>query len=260
MRTPIVRDFVKALRVSLYDDKEMSESMSVRKAFGFYYRSAVIPILLSIAVLVLFGSTIAQYSSLGIGNLLGGAISSGSQFNLLYEFLFDLVMLLLFIPAAIAFETLFYHLMGKVLMRRFNGGIGSTATAVVYSFMPLVVMSWSFPVPILGTLAKLIGIMWGFIILVAALAKLHGTSVESVVLSMIVMSFIAGIVLIAVFLPVLILGLSSGIPGLPTSGVIGAVPGSSSGLSPSESAAYSWVPIPYSILQGVGSLSGGMAP
>jgi hypothetical protein len=119
--------------------------------------------------------------------------------------------------------------------------------------MPLVALSWSFAIPLVGTLAKLIGIFWGFVILVAALAKLHGTSIESVIMSMVIMSFVAGFIIVIIAAPVL-LSLSSGIAHIPISGLPSAESGYPSSLSSTEAAAYSWIPIPYSALPNINAL------
>ncbi|MEM3841457.1 MAG: hypothetical protein QXN59_02070 [Candidatus Micrarchaeaceae archaeon] len=254
----LVEDFVKAIKVSFYDENSISEFGSVRSAFAFYYKAAIIPIGISAAMLILFGNYIAQYSGLGLGGLLGGSFASTSQFSDVYSFIFGIVSMLVLVPAMIIFETAFYHFVGHTLMHRFNKGISNTAGSAVYGFMPLVVLSWSFPLPLVGALAKFVGIMWGFVILIASLAKLHGISVESVILSMLIISFLAGIALIIIIVPIF-LNLSSSISSLPVGSAIASAAYPST-LTPSEAAAYSWVPIPYSILQGAGSLTGGNLP
>lgn len=249
-----VSDFAKAVRVSLYDEDAISEGLAAKKAFGFYYKSTVVPIIASAVILLLFGSSIAQYSSSSIGGLVGSSLGvSSAPFSATYEFAFDLLTMLVLIPAMILFEALFYHVVGYGLMRRFKGGFGKTTSAVVYGFMPLVALSWSFEIPLVGTLAKLIGIFWGFVILVAALAKLHGTSVESVVMSMVIMSFVAGFIIVLIAVPVL-LSLSSGLAHIPISGLPSTESAYPSSLSSTEAAAYSWIPIPYSALPNVNAL------
>ena len=249
-----ISDFIKAVRVSLYDENSISHALSAKKAFGFYYKATVVPIIISAAILLLFGNSIAQYSSSGISGLVGSSLgASSAPFSASYEFAFDLLTMLALIPAMILFEALFYHLVGYGLMRRFKGGFGRTASAVVYSFMPLVALSWSFEIPLAGTLAKLLGIFWGFVILVAALAKLHDTSIESVVMSMVIMSFVAGFIIILIAVPVL-LSLSSGLAHIPISGLPPTESAYPSSLSSTEAAAYSWIPIPYSALPNTNAL------
>lgn len=249
-----ISDFIKAVRISLYDEDSISQGLASKKALGFYYRSTVVPIIVSAAILLLFGSSIAQYSSSGISGLLGNQIgASSAPFSAAYELAFDMLTMLVLIPVMILFEAVFYHVIGHGLMRRFNGGFGRTTSAVVYGFMPIVALSWSFEIPLVGTLAKLIGIFWGFVILVAALAKLHGTSVESVVMSMVIMSFVAGFIIVIMAVPVL-LSLSSGLAHIPISGLPSTESGYPSSLSSTEAAAYSWIPIPYSALPNVNSL------
>ncbi|MCL4388236.1 MAG: hypothetical protein M1564_00595 [Candidatus Marsarchaeota archaeon] len=249
-----ISDFIKAVRISLYDEDSISHGLSAKKAFGFYYKSTVVPIIVSAAILLLFGSSIAQYSSSGIGGFPGSQLGvTSAPFSAAYELAFDILTMLVLIPAMILFEAFFYHVVGYGLMRRFKGGFSNTASAVVYSFMPLVALSWSFEIPVVGTLAKLIGIFWGFVILVAALAKLHGTSVESVVMSMVIMSFVAGFIIVLLAVPVL-LSLSSGLAHIPISGLPSTESAYPSSLSSTEAAAYSWIPIPYSALPGGSAL------
>ena len=80
-------------------------------------------------------------------------------------------------PIGMALGAAIFHLFGKILLRSFKNKFDATFTATMYATLPVILLYWLSPMPIVGAIALLISALWELLTLVLALSRQQGVSV-----------------------------------------------------------------------------------
>lgn len=151
-----------------WPSKESAAKMGVKDALKLYYGVSLVPLLLFIVL----GSICLN---LGLVSNRFGAVPlvlsllPGVGLNvLLVAFAFAYFWVL--IPVSLLIDAALYHLVGKNFLKLFKGGYERTFTALVFGFMPMLLLYWLFVIPGVNALALIVLPVWGFVVDVIALS------------------------------------------------------------------------------------------
>jgi len=126
----IVGGFKKGLDAAINPDKK--SSMGIGDALTFYYKAAIIPLILAIVL----GS-------------IGAYLIKPSLVLLIIPL--ALVYILILIPIGLLIDAAIYQFFDKILFKVFKGDISKTFTAMMYSVMPSLIFSFILlPILLLG--------------------------------------------------------------------------------------------------------------
>lgn len=192
--------------------------MSKGKSLKLYYKMALIPLILSLALAtIIFYSSQASISSSTIpflspsiqtalsstvSSLSGsGSGSTGSSFIMLITNLSIIAArFLIALPLAILINAGILHLFGKKIFGVFNNNYATTLSATVYSFIPILLFGWLISFfPALNPLFILL-IIWSMIIYAFALSSLQSITKKRA-LVVIILTGLAVTVVALVILP-----------------------------------------------------------
>ncbi|MGC8586805.1 MAG: hypothetical protein ACP5K9_00755 [Candidatus Micrarchaeia archaeon] len=200
-----VDDFLDGINLMLHPSAATSKKMDIGKAFSYYYKMTIVPLVISEVLAILFAVFMLSIikSSLVFTSILGG-------FGALDFIALPLLILWILIPISIFISAGLYHIFGK-LFRQFKNSYSATVTAVVYSVVPTVLFYWAIIIPVLGGIISFVMGIWGFIVLVIALSKQQKISTGAAFGIAILVPIIIGIIVviivalfaIGVFLPIL---------------------------------------------------------
>ncbi len=200
--------------------RSVSKTMRVRQALAFYYKAALVPLIISViiaAALGLSANTLESYYFIpapGIPTSEYANIVNVNIVNMAVAVGFVLLYILALLPVSILVNAAIYHLFAKNLFHIWNKPYRNTMTAVLYGALPISVIPISsfvlqlfFIVPfmlsptffisaILFAVEILLPIalgIWGFIVLIISMARQQGVS-GGLAFAVILFSMIIGII------------------------------------------------------------------
>jgi len=178
----LTEDYKKAFELSVHFGSKMKPLKPV-EAIKFYYKLALAPLILAI---LLFASLSLLSVNSGYQRLEGIGI----------------IALYISLPALLFATAAVYQLFAKKLLHIWSNSYEHTLTAVVYGMIPFIFFGWAFLLPVIAIVFMLAVSVWGFVVLVVAMARLQNVSIAK--------SFIgifASQLVLSIIVAVLILGL-----------------------------------------------------
>lgn len=173
------------------------KARSAREAMAYYYKVALVPLVLSLLLAWAVGSAV-------LGSQLG---ASGLAALEVFVALFFLVIE----PAGLLFTALVLQLIGANLFKAFKGGYADTLSALVCAALPPMMFMWLLAVPIVGLIVLIIMGIWSFILEIVGVAKMNKTSRLSAFAVLIGGGIIVGVIAYMVMFGILFeLGFFSG--------------------------------------------------
>ncbi|MFI5412637.1 MAG: hypothetical protein ACHQX1_01990 [Candidatus Micrarchaeales archaeon] len=202
----LVDDLKWAVDVMLHPSKKATQTWTIGNALVAYWKTAIIPMILTLILVVGAGGVFATAltSMLGpIGTLTGGLLSGLIIGGILVEYL-------IFVPIGLLIGAGFIHIAGKVLGIFKGGGYAATFSAMVYGVLPWLVLSW---IPFISV----IGELWSIVVTVFALSNIQKTTKLMAFVAWIGGIIIAGIIaaIIGAVVGVAVVGLLGGLGGVP---------------------------------------------
>lgn len=164
----IFLDQIKAqLGIMVHPGARIKKGMKVGEALGYYYKTAVIPMVIFIILGLVF-KNVGSFS--GLEAVVGAGNSS---------FLVVLLGLFIFLvlePLGLLIDSAIFHLFGKYVFRKFRQDWSVTFTAMTYSVATVILFYWLSVIPVVGTFLLLVFSLWGLIVLIIGLSKLQKIS------------------------------------------------------------------------------------
>jgi hypothetical protein len=195
----IVDELVKSINICLHPSKNTKEKQSLGQAIGFYYKFALIPIIISLIVQIVFP--------------LPAIFSFSTSISLVGSYIIGF-------PFEILVVAGFIYLFGSVLFHKFKGNFEATFVSVLYGYIPMILLYWlilliasSFAFGLNGSLAagsifilittvgQAILLLWGLLILVFALSNQNTVTVLD--------AFLYGVLPLIILLIIFVLALLS---------------------------------------------------
>jgi hypothetical protein len=139
---------------------EKINGRSISASMAYYYKVAIIPLILTVILSLVFHSNYLSSISPKLAGL---------------GLVLIIILFVLLVPLGILINAGILHIIGK-LFNVFKGSYADSVAAVTYASCTFTVAYWLTSIPILGILIVIIFAIWEFIILVIGLAKLHQTS------------------------------------------------------------------------------------
>ena len=176
-----------AINAMLHPGKMTRKTMSVGDALKFYYVLMIIPMVLGVIMSAAIGSHVSS-------NPLFGGLAGAMLIILM------LLIYLVIIPINIIIASGFYHLIIKRLFKMYTRNYDAAFTAFTYGIIPIALVYWLLPVPVLGFALIAIFSLWTLILEIIAISnqlsmsrlKAFGTLLlEGVVMSIIIYAVIA---------------------------------------------------------------------
>lgn len=157
--------------IILHPGKKSGRKMGVGDALRFYYKFSLMPAVLLIIAAVIFPH--------GFFAMFGNAMSLTYLASLgpLGAVVLAAVVAWVIEPIGMALGAAIFHLFGKILLRSFKNKFDATFTATMYATLPVILLYWLSPMPIVGAIALLISALWELLTLVLALSRQQGVSV-----------------------------------------------------------------------------------
>jgi len=203
MGTPIIDDLKDAIDVMIHPTNYGYKTMGIGEGIVKYYKVMLIPMILAIILSVVFMGSAAGVLGMAIGGIAAVAV---------------FINYIIGIPIELLIGAFLVQLIAGNILKWFKGGFNATFAAYVFAIFPTLLIGWLSPVPILGLLLSIIAGIWGFIVLIFALAKLHNISAGKAFLGLLVTGLIIGII---IFIIALIIGVAF-LGALLGSGALGA--------------------------------------
>jgi len=186
MGTPIIDDLKDAIDVTIHPTNYGYKTMDIGEGIIKYYKVMLIPMILAIILSVVFGGSIARVLGMPIGGMAVGVF----------------IDYIIGIPIELLIGAFIVQLIAGNILKWFKGGFSATFAASVFAMFPILLIGWLSPVPILGSILSLIAAIWGFIVLIFALAKLHNISAGKAFLGLFV-TFIIIVVIIIIIIAII---------------------------------------------------------
>ncbi len=185
--------------------------MEVRQALAFYYKAALVPLIISVIIAAPFGLlagtlinsfTHELISTSGYTNIINMAVAVG----------FVLLYILVLLPLSILVNAAIYHLFANNLFHIWSKPYSNTMTAVLYSVLPVSVIPilpfiWLFMPGLKSISAILVAVgillfialgIWEFIVLIISMARQQGVSgwraFAGILISIVIFGIIVGII------------------------------------------------------------------
>ena len=117
----IVDELVKCINICLHPSKNTKEKQSLGQAIGFYYKFALIPIIISLIVQIVFP--------------LPAIFSFSTSISLVGSYIIGF-------PFEILVVAGFIYLFGSVLFHKFKGNFEATFVSVLYGYIPMILLYW----------------------------------------------------------------------------------------------------------------------
>lgn len=213
----------------LHPGKNTSRNLDVYSAMKVYYSASILPFIL----FLIFGIAFSLYAGgscsasavpigtpvtagCGVGGLsiFGGLISSISPYVgvAIAVFIGGIVFLLVLVPVSILVNAAIYQLVGRRLLMTYARGYGKTFSAIMYSYMPFLLFSWTFFVPVLKIVFLPIVAVWQLVIFIIAAANQQKITRMQSFTTYFATFFIIVLILIFVYASVLIGIAANGMP------------------------------------------------
>ncbi len=143
----------------------------------WYYKLAIIPLIISIIGALLVGSALGGLLSLlspSLGLVFGGAIAG-------IAVVFVILYFVILVPIGFFIDAAILHFFGKFVFRQFKSDYSHTFNGLIYGASPSILFFWLFFIPIIGWLAAIIVGIWSLIVGIFALSNQQKTSKLSVI-------------------------------------------------------------------------------
>ncbi len=155
------------INIMLHPKSATATPKGVKENFVWYYKLAVVPLIISILISVILFGIVGSVSSLfGLNNLLPGV-----GFTAAIVVLVVILYFLIFIPAGFLIGAAILHFFGKHVFRKFKEDYAHTLTAIVYESAPAVMLFWLYLIPVVGEILMFIVGIWNLVIYFYALSN-----------------------------------------------------------------------------------------
>ena len=166
----------RALDIMLHPDSATKKPMKIGEALGYYYKLALIPLVISLVLGILLGAAasavLSPYSS--VLGVLGAAGTVGAIVG------FVLLFFLILFPVGFFIDAAVLHFFGKFVFRQFKASYTETFAALVYVASPTVLFYWLTFIPVIG-LIMVVFELWALVVSIFALSNLQKTSKLAVI-------------------------------------------------------------------------------
>ncbi len=190
----IVEDLQKAMNIMQNPGKATMKGMKPADAFAYYYKLTIVPlilyILIAVAFTAVFGNAFGQAFNYAVTRItsivsptsvqllptntqLASAIASA--FGVYADVAYPIIFLWVLLPIAIVIFSVFYQGVGAFFgtaSKKFD----ATLAAVIYGVSPLVLFYWLLTIAFVGPSIYAIVLIWGLVVMIAALANQHRTT------------------------------------------------------------------------------------
>lgn len=164
-----IEEMKEALNMMLHPDKAAAKTLSVGEAFRFYYRLAVIPLILSIIIGIAVAVAVPAPALPGSAGTLSSMFRLSSGLGIIGG---GIAGLLVGLPISMLIAGALLQLFGRHLFKAYKNDFEHTFTGIVKgAYLPTIVLYWlALALPVLSYIFAI----WGFIIAIFALAKQQG--------------------------------------------------------------------------------------
>lgn len=186
-----VDELREGLNIALHPKTATKKTMTTKESISFYYRFSIIPTVIYVIVSAAFASSSSPAASIGSLAPLGplGAV------------IFAVAIFWIGEPLGILIDSAIFHFFGKTLLKSFKNAYNATFTAMTYATLPILLLYWLTPTPVIGNAAFVAIAVWGFIVEILALSRQQQVSVLRafgvILLSVLVIGAIVAIPVIA---------------------------------------------------------------
>ncbi len=200
-----INDLKWAINIMFHPKESSTKTMDSVEAFLKYYKASLIPVLVAVVIEILLGGILAAsiasllHSAINLvlptssyyGNLLNTAIGEFvGIFAILILVLGTIFFAWVAVPINLFFWSIVYFIIGRWLLKIFEGEYDNTASAFVYSAAPFAVFAWVIAIPLLNLILVPLLVGWQFVILVFALANQEAISKKMAT----ILIFVTGII------------------------------------------------------------------
>ncbi len=157
----------KAADLLFHPSADAKGNYSVKKSLKFYYTSAIVGTVITLALLGIF-------SLLNIGTAAFGSVSLGGGIG--RSMVLEAVVLLVLTPAFFFVTSALLQLVGRIFLKAWKGNWQKTFAAVAAAETPLALFWWLSALPVAGIFFEVLLGIWSIIVLIIALSVQQGTS------------------------------------------------------------------------------------
>lgn len=164
----IVDDYKKVWGTMLHPGETTGAKMDVGQSITYYFKGTAIPFIITLLEIALLSSLVIGSLSLIIGKSVPALGTLGALFVGVIAVIY-LVYWLVLTPIQMLIYACVLHVLGKFLLKFFNGTFEATFAGIAYGTAAGYSLSW---IPFVS----IIGWVWGFIVTLIAVGKQNGTS------------------------------------------------------------------------------------
>jgi hypothetical protein len=181
-----------AIDISVHPNSAIKKSWGFGGALGKYYPVAVVPLILKLVLIAIFGTIAGQAA----GTLLPGAVGSLLGLTISYlTFVWVILDYIIFLPIGIIIFAAVTHVIGRFFGSFRSNDFNTTFSAFIYGIMPGLLLSW---IPVIST----IGWLWTIVITIIALSKLQNTTRLHALANLAIAGVVLFVVLAIVFVAI----------------------------------------------------------
>jgi len=167
-----VEEMKEGLNIMLHPGMATKKTLSVSEGLKYYYKLAIVPLILSIVVGIIVAAALPQVApssnplmaAYGLGSLGGAGLILAS-----------IIGLLVANPIGMLIGAALLQLFGKHLFKAYKNDYEHTFTAYAKGgIVPSTMFYWLSSIPVIGLVFSVIFAVWSFVVAIIALANQQG--------------------------------------------------------------------------------------